>query len=332
MGVWLLLEWQPSEAARVSAVRVSSVANPNSVRFLVFGDWGGLPFYPYTTRIQRNLAQTMATIAQTKKIDFVLSLGDNFYFKGVRSVDDRRFKRTFEDVYTSPSLHVPWLMVAGNHDHDGNVSAQIAYTKKSSRWYFPDYYYKKSYTIPGSNATLDILMLDTVLLCGNTDPNDEESQPVPQSRDEAMYNRQFRWLNRELSQSTAKYILVAGHYPIYSACSHGTTKCLVRDLVPILEKYRVNAYLAGHDHDLQHIRPEKEDWTVEYFISGCTNFINPSLIHRRSLPRNSLKFAWASVFSYGGLAYMEADETTLSITFFDSTAKILHENHMKPRL
>ncbi|KAH7943112.1 hypothetical protein HPB52_005510 [Rhipicephalus sanguineus] len=57
-----------------------------------FGDWGGLPFYPYTTRIQRNLAKTMAVVAAAKRIDFVLSLGDNFYFKGVRSVDDRRFK------------------------------------------------------------------------------------------------------------------------------------------------------------------------------------------------------------------------------------------------
>lgn len=72
--------------------RVTGPANNESVRFLVFGDWGGLPFYPYTTRIQRNLAKTMAAIADVKRVDFVLSLGDNFYFKGVRSVDDRRFK------------------------------------------------------------------------------------------------------------------------------------------------------------------------------------------------------------------------------------------------
>ncbi|KAH7948832.1 hypothetical protein HPB49_002696 [Dermacentor silvarum] len=71
---------------------VTGPANNESVRFLVFGDWGGLPFYPYTTRIQRNLAKTMAVVAAAKRIDFVLSLGDNFYFKGVRSVDDRRFK------------------------------------------------------------------------------------------------------------------------------------------------------------------------------------------------------------------------------------------------
>ncbi|XP_075560032.1 tartrate-resistant acid phosphatase type 5-like [Dermacentor variabilis] len=311
---------------------VTGPANNASVRFLVFGDWGGLPFYPYTTRIQRNLAKTMAVVAAAKRIDFVLSLGDNFYFKGVRSVDDRRFKRTFEDVYSAPSLQVPWLILAGNHDHDGNVSAQIEYSNRSKRWHFPFYYYNKTYQIPGAaNHTLDILMLDTVLLCGNTDPEDEESQPVLLNRNEALYNRQFRWINKILAQSEARYVLVAGHYPIYSACSHGTTKCLERDLDPLLQKYRVNAYLAGHDHDLQHIRPERLGWNVEYFVSGCTNFINPSLIHRRSLPRNSLKFAWASVFSYGGFAYMEVAEDSMVITFYDSGGKILHENAMKPR-
>ncbi|XP_037273882.1 tartrate-resistant acid phosphatase type 5 isoform X2 [Rhipicephalus microplus] len=314
----------------LASALVTGPANDKSVRFLVFGDWGGLPFYPYTTRIQRNLAKTMAVVAAAKRIDFVVSLGDNFYFRGVRSVDDRRFKRTFEDVYSAPSLQVPWLILAGNHDHDGNVSAQIEYSKRSKRWHFPSYYYKKTYQIPGAaNQTMDILMLDTVLLCGNTDPEDEESQPV--NRNEALYNRQFRWIDKNLAESKSRYVLVAGHYPIYSACSHGTTKCLERDLDPLLQKYRVNAYLAGHDHDLQHIRPERLGWKVEYFISGCTNFINPSLIHRRSLPRNSLKFAWASVFSYGGFAYMEVAEDSMVVTFYDSGGKILHENVLKPR-
>ena len=75
--------------------------------------------------------------------------GDNFYDKGVKNVDDKRFQETFEDVFTAKPLMTPWYFCAGNHDHLGNASAQIAYSSRSERWNFPSLYYTKSWTIPG---------------------------------------------------------------------------------------------------------------------------------------------------------------------------------------
>ena len=46
-----------------------------------------------------------------------------------------------QDVFTDSSLQSRWYVVAGNHDHYGNASAEIAYTSRSKRWYMPDYYY-----------------------------------------------------------------------------------------------------------------------------------------------------------------------------------------------
>jgi len=37
-------------------------------------------------------------------------------------------------VYTAPSLQKRWYAVEGNHDHKGNVSAEVDYTKLSKRW------------------------------------------------------------------------------------------------------------------------------------------------------------------------------------------------------
>ena len=50
-----------------------------------------------------------------------------------------------QDVFTAKSLQSRWYVVAGNHDYHGNVSAQIAYTARSKRWYMPDYYYTELY-------------------------------------------------------------------------------------------------------------------------------------------------------------------------------------------
>ena len=94
-------------------------------------------------------------------------VGDNFYTFGVRNDEDERFKETFEDVFTAPSLYVPWYFCAGNHDHYGNVSAEIAYSKKSTRWNFPDLNYTKIWTIPGNRILLNVLPASPVSFAGH---------------------------------------------------------------------------------------------------------------------------------------------------------------------
>jgi len=49
----------------------------------------------------------------------------------------------------------------------------------------------------------------------------------------------------------AEYLIVAGHYPVYSGGVHGSTKCLVNRLQPMLKEYHVSAYFGGHDHSVQ---------------------------------------------------------------------------------
>ena len=67
---------------------------------------------------------------------------------------------------------------------------------------------------------------------------------------------QWTWLEKTLSSSKAHYLIVGGHFPVWSIAEHGPTQCLVDRLKPLLEKYKVTAYISGHDHNLQ---------VIEYF-------------------------------------------------------------------
>lgn len=67
-------------------------AGDNSLAFLVIGDWGGLPLAPYATYVEQSCAKQMGLKAKENKTDFTLALGDNFYYDGVESVHDKRFK------------------------------------------------------------------------------------------------------------------------------------------------------------------------------------------------------------------------------------------------
>ena len=52
----------------------------------------------------------------------------------------------------------------------------------------------------------------------------------------------------EANRRNPTWLLVAGHYPIYSVGEHGDTSELKSYLQPLLQKYNVHAYFCGHDH------------------------------------------------------------------------------------
>jgi acid phosphatase len=223
------------------------------LRFLVVGDWGG-------KAEQRTVAAAMAAEAAERPVRFVISTGDNFYSRGVVSVDDPQWKTTWEDAYAAPSLRVPWYVVLGNHDWKGSAQAQIDYGKTHPKWRMPAHWFTETAAVD-PRTRVQFFFLDTT-------PFDEKD------RTEADYKEklsgvdttpQVKWLDEALGASTAGWKIVVGHHTIASASpKHGDTPGLRKAIKPLLEKHHVLVYLNGHDHDLQHL---VEDG-VNYFTSG----------------------------------------------------------------
>ncbi|TRZ08974.1 hypothetical protein HGM15179_018139, partial [Zosterops borbonicus] len=296
--------------------------------FLALGDWGGVPEPPFVTPREVATAVALGRAVTDLGGDFVLALGDNFYYSGVRDEWDPRFQDTFERVFVSPGLRgVPWYVMAGNHDHAGNVTAQLRYSHHSPRWHFPHPYYSLRLHIPGSNSSARLLVLDTVLLCGHTD--DFGLGDVPRGpRDPHLAAAHLSWLRAQLEAAAGDaFVLVAGHYPVWSVAKHGPTPCLLRLLRPLLRRHRVTAYLCGHDHNLQYL----EEGGVGYVLSGAGNFMEDSRPHQGSVPPGALRFFFGSPGSPGGFAHLRLEPAGLTVTYLESTGRVLHRVTLPPR-
>ncbi|XP_072776101.1 tartrate-resistant acid phosphatase type 5 [Taeniopygia guttata] len=325
--LWLsLLVSAVTPGAGAGAGAGSGAGAGAALTFLALGDWGGLPEPPFVTPRQAATAAAMGRAATELGGDFVLALGDNFYFSGVRDEWDPRFQDTFERVFVSPGLRgVPWYVMAGNHDHAGNVTAQLRYSHHSPRWHFPHPYYSLRLQLPASNASARLLVLDSVLLCG---PGDDFGGGPAGPRDAAAALAQLGWLRAQLAAAEGdRFVLVAGHYPLWSVGKHGPTGCLLRLLRPLLRRHRVSAYLCGHDHNLQYL----EEGGVGYVLSGAGNFMEDSRPHAGSVPPGALRFFFGSPASPGGFAHVRLEPSAATVTFLEATGRVLHRVTLPPR-
>lgn len=197
------------------------------VQFLVFGDSGT------GKKMQYKVAESMKKVCAAQGCDFGILLGDNFYEVGVSSQADEQFIEKFEKPYAP--LGIRFYPSLGNHDHGyfglgGNTQAQIEYTKRSKYWRMPHPYY--NFRV----ADVELIAIDTNTL-QNEDP------------------LQLQWFQDTVQKSKAKWLIVYGHHPVYSYGSHGNNPELGEKILPQLCQ-KTDAFLAGHEHDLQLIQAE----------------------------------------------------------------------------
>ena len=238
---------------------------PKALNFIVMGDWGR-----NGADHQREVAVQMGKTANRIQSQFTISTGDNFYPSGVISEWDPLWKYSYEDIYTDFRLQWDWYPVLGNHDYKSNPEAQVKYSGISRRWRMPSRYYSKLFPIPGDTASkVLILFIDTNPFIPKFYSNSEYG-PNVKTQDSTL---QKKWIENELSQHDPriKWKIVVGHHPMYTGSIRSEeydVRAVRYSLDALLKKYKADAYLAGHDHSLQHIQHTE---SPHYIISGAAS-------------------------------------------------------------
>lgn len=201
--------------------------------FLAFGDWGE----------NTPLKEAWCALIGKSNLEGVLLLGDNFYEYGVDGVDDPKFETEFAIPFPPHSYYT----MLGNHDYLGDVECQLEYGKRNPHWIMPSRYYDHEF------EHMHYIVLDTFELAPYESRLNSIAMGMSGEKAGRVFGslnalRQLAWLERTLSTRRKPWVVVAGHYPMYSNGPHGNTTELLDVLLPILIKYQVNVYLAGHDH------------------------------------------------------------------------------------
>jgi 3',5'-cyclic AMP phosphodiesterase CpdA len=193
-------------------------------------------------REQYEVAQQMEIYRQAVGFDMVIMLGDNIY--GGHSPRD--FARKFEIPY-KPLLDagVKFYASLGNHDDPNDERLYKPFNMGGQRYYA----FRKN--------EVAFFALDSNYM----DP------------------QELQWVEQSLKDSQGKWKICFFHHPLFNdGRSHGPDNDLRAQLLPLFQRYGVNAVFSGHEHVYERMKPDNN---IAYFILGnsgklMTHDIRPS--------------------------------------------------------
>jgi len=274
---WFMVPAPPSQGTAHNGIALPDTCFNHSGEYHVFaiGDWGGVLGTSSTIPVpadkrskrfpafhrkfvngvddcaQIRVAEQMKLRSPLSKPDYILNMGDNFYWGGVDGVcgtpatqhlHTGQWRNVFEHIYNGPGLDgKQWLGVLGNHDYGGYQFTSawdqvIAYTwggsHSTGRWVLPAQYWSAKVNYPG--FSVDYFFVDSNYhttfprdhdqehnLCGAAHNADDAScgpqGPISLQDCPGWFKRlwqsQIEWLDRHLQQSIATWQIVVTHFP-----------------------------------------------------------------------------------------------------------------------
>jgi tartrate-resistant acid phosphatase type 5 len=302
-----------SSAWAGASASTQAASDAGAAELLMVGDWG----YDDDQAAQSQVASGMRRYVGDKALtpQALLMLGDNWYGELTGGAQSPRWKTQFEQMYPADVFRGPAYAILGNHDYqkwpDSKVEAELAYAMNAhTRWTMPSRWY--TFEFPAKDPLITFIALDSNMPF--KDGTSEHGKDFTLTS--AQQAEQLVWLEEELKRPrTTPFLVVMGHHPVYSDGPHGDHPVLVRDWDPMFQKYKVDVYLGGHDHDLQHL--EFEGHPTTHFLSGGGG---ADLYNLKVDQTTRGPFA-QKVY---GFSHLSVTERQLTLRHIDPSGRILH--------
>lgn len=236
---------------------------------------------------QRKVADQMRWHSERDRVDYILNVGDNFYWGGLDTTCGQgmetqtslaQWQHVYELMYQGGGLdNKQWLGVLGNHDYGGwnYLSAwdqMISYTWGAPgttwRWFTPALYYKT--TAIYEDFSIDYFFVDTNVwdafdpyadpmhnICGiANNPKNEGCQPTgPYNVWQCkwwfinLWNAEKKWMEEHIHASTSDWQIVVTHFPPNWGADEWKHLC---------NRFGIDLIIAGHVHNQQIWAPGDE--------------------------------------------------------------------------
>jgi tartrate-resistant acid phosphatase type 5 len=329
---------QPEEAPETAPAPPAGL-----VRFLLTGDTGT------GSETQYAVARAMEAVCAQRGCDFMIILGDLIYEIGVSDPYDPQFEQKFELPYAN--LSMPIYAVLGNHDNsydpatgalglDAGVGHwyeagehMVAYHHRTDRlsdkWQMPARYY----SFRAGEAEFFALDSNTMMY---------ENIPVGSTRQAAYEDAmaQGAWFDAAVAASAARWKFTLAHHPYVSNGVHGDAGSyddaglgpLGQHALPGLDGRGVKAFFddhvcasgaidlhfAGHDHDLQWLKPVESCGATEFIVSGAG-------AKNRDLEEDPAADSWFGVGGIQGFFWIELVGDTFTGVVYDQDGTVLFQ-------
>ncbi len=189
-----------------------------------------------------------------KNTDLILTLGDNAYWRGT----DKEFQKGIFDVYKSELSHTAIFPVYGNHDA-GFDKDNISYTSRAYPQthgaYFDIFRLSKPYYSFDYTGVHFIILdsYDSLWEEKNTENTNPEQIWTSTSQSS---NAMLEWLKQDLANNHSAWTIVAFHHPAFCHGAGHTVSDIWQEwmranVIPLLDKYKVDLVLNGHIHNYQ---------------------------------------------------------------------------------